>query len=51
MGKSKKSKRTPIHIEHHKGVDHDKFADKIADSMIDQVEKARAKKGLPPLKP
>lgn len=50
MGTKKQPKRTPIHIEHHKGVDKDKFADKIADAMVEQVQKARAKKGLPPLK-
>ena len=50
MAGKKTPKRTPIRIEHHKGIDRDKFADKIADAMIDAIEKKRKEKGLPPLK-
>ena len=46
---TKQPKRTPIHIEHHKKLDPEKFANKIADSMLDEIDRARVRKGKKPL--
>lgn len=50
MTNEPKTEKAPLHIEKVAGVDQDKFAERIANSVVDAVNKARVAAGKPPLK-
>ncbi len=45
----KRGKRELIHAEPAEGIDEGGFADKLADALIEEIERDRRKRGLPPL--
>lgn len=51
---SKKTTKTPVHLEHPENLKDPKkrakFVQKITDTLVDEVKAARKRMGLPPLK-